>query len=155
MQTVLLVQDPHRVLLEGRASDSGEGDAAPDLSSSRGRQFVTLKMQQWMFQTQLAVDLAKDLLVVHLEQLQVGNTTCRYSTERISIGASLHDSAHYDSFLKTISQNDFYIHNHFQAPTVHATSIIMTVSIMESVDSPPIAKTTKHRSILSQIIANC
>ena len=69
-QTVLLVQDPHPVLLEGRAAD-GEGDVITDFSGSQWRQFVGLRMQQWNFQTQLAVDLADDLLVLYLEELQV------------------------------------------------------------------------------------
>ncbi|XP_043232740.1 uncharacterized protein LOC122387012 isoform X1 [Amphibalanus amphitrite] len=68
-KTILLVQDPHHVLLEGRGAD-GESESVADFSSNKWLQFVTLRMKQWNFQTQLAVDLAEDLLVVYLEELR-------------------------------------------------------------------------------------
>ena len=52
-------------------ADGGGADVGTDLSISQWRQFVTLRMQQWTFQTQLAVDLAQDLLVLRLEDMQV------------------------------------------------------------------------------------
>ncbi|KAF0302313.1 hypothetical protein FJT64_025611 [Amphibalanus amphitrite] len=57
-------------LLEGRGAD-GESESVADFSSNKWLQFVTLRMKQWNFQTQLAVDLAEDLLVVYLEELRV------------------------------------------------------------------------------------